>query len=134
MTAASLTACKLRIARPTNDIAALLPFYRDGLGFTELTSFHDQDYDGIMLGQAGSPWHLEFTSQTGHVVPNAPTEDNLLVFYLPDKATWDAAVEKMRNAGHTPVKAANPYWESNGLTFEDADGYRVVLQNAAWTL
>lgn len=26
----------------------------------------------------------------------------------------------------------NPYWDRLGLTFEDPDGDRVVLQNAAW--
>lgn len=24
----------------------------------------------------------------------------------------------------------NPYWDASGQTFEDADGYRIVLQNA----
>jgi YycE-like C-terminal domain len=30
------------------------------------------------------------------------------------------------------VKAYNSYWDVRGKTFEDADGYRVVLQCAAW--
>jgi len=30
------------------------------------------------------------------------------------------------------VKAFNPYWDKNGKTFEDPDGYRVVLQRASW--
>jgi Questin oxidase-like len=30
------------------------------------------------------------------------------------------------------VKAFNPYWDRNGKTFEDPDGYRVVLQHANW--
>lgn len=25
-----------------------------------------------------------------------------------------------------------PYWEVNGVTFVDRDGYRTVLQNRAW--
>jgi hypothetical protein len=33
-----------------------------------------------------------------------------------------------------PVKAFNPYWDRKGRTFADPDGYRVVLQNAAWEL
>ena len=32
----------------------------------------------------------------------------------------------------TPVKAFNPYWDRKGKTFEDPDGYRVVLQQASW--
>jgi hypothetical protein len=56
-----------------------------------------------------------------------------VVFYLPDAREWQAAVERMRTAGFTPVAAFNPYWDRDGLTFEDPDGYRVVLQRAAWT-
>jgi len=26
----------------------------------------------------------------------------------------------------------NPYWDVNGVTFEDPDGWRIVLQNAGW--
>jgi hypothetical protein len=32
------------------------------------------------------------------------------------------------------VRSYNPYWEEAGVTFEDPDGYRVVLQNAEWAL
>jgi hypothetical protein len=39
----------------------------------------------------------------------------------------------MEKAGHKPVTAFNPYWDKNGKTFEDPDGYRVVLQNTAWS-
>ena len=39
---------------------------------------------------------------------------------------------QQENAGHEPVKPFNPYWDKNGRTFEDPDGYRVVLQNAEW--
>ncbi|WP_205626873.1 VOC family protein [Pseudoponticoccus marisrubri] len=49
----------LRVARPTDDIAALLPFYRDGLGFSVLAEFRDHDgFDGVMLGAPGAPYHL----------------------------------------------------------------------------
>jgi hypothetical protein len=54
------------------------------------------------------------------------------VFYLPEPQAWQNAVERMRAAGFAPVLAFNPYWDRNGLTFEDPDGYRVVLQQAAW--
>ena len=43
-----------------------------------------------------------------------------------------AAVAPLENAGHKPVKPFNPYWDNKGRTFEDPDGYRVVLQNAGW--
>ena len=123
----------LRVARPTDDIDALLPFYRDGLGLGVLYRFEDHEgFDGVMLGAAGTPYHFEFTRARGHVAGRAPTPDHLLVLYLPDAAVWRAAVERMRGAGFEPVVAFNPYWDRRGATFEDPDGYRVVLQNAGW--
>jgi catechol 2,3-dioxygenase-like lactoylglutathione lyase family enzyme len=123
----------LRIARPSDDLEALLHFYRDGLGLTLLDHFEDHaGFDGIMLGGQGAPYHLEFTRKHGHSAGRAPTADNLLVFYHPDRADWQAAVQKMRAAGFAPVPSFNPYWDQDGATFEDPDGYRVVLQNAAW--
>jgi catechol 2,3-dioxygenase-like lactoylglutathione lyase family enzyme len=123
----------LRVARPTDDLAAVVRFYRDGLGFEVLAEFKDHDgFDGVMLGRPGAAYHLEFTRKAGHNVGRAPTEDNLLVFYLPDAAGWKAAVARLERAGYTAVTAFNPYWDRRGRTFEDPDGYRVVLQNAAW--
>jgi catechol 2,3-dioxygenase-like lactoylglutathione lyase family enzyme len=125
----------LRVARPTNDLEPLIRFYDEGLGFEVLYRFSGHDgFDGVMLGHNGAPWHLEFTRAHGHAAPRAPSKDHLLVLYLPDRADWEAAVRRMRDAGYAPVASFNPYWEQNGLTFEDPDGYRVVLQNAAWTV
>lgn len=123
----------LRVARPTDDLAALVAFYRDGLGLDVLYEFRDHDgFDGVMLGREGTAHHLEFTRRAGHRAGRAPTSDNLLVFYLPDEAEWRAAIARLERAGHQPVKAFNPYWDRRGRTFEDPDGYRVVLQNASW--
>jgi hypothetical protein len=83
-------------------------------------------------GHAGV-YHLEFTHQHGHSVGRAPTPDNLLVFYLPDRIEWEHAVQRMIDRGYSPQPSYNPYWDVNGKTFEDPDGYRVVLQNAAWS-
>jgi hypothetical protein len=124
----------LRVARPTDSIQALLPFYRDGLGLQMLGSFTDHaGFDGVMLGRTGLPYHLEFTHQPGHPAGKAPTRDHLLVFYLPEHEAWKRAVQSMRRARIDPVPSWNPYWDLAGSTYEDADGYRVVLQNAAWT-
>lgn len=125
----------LRVARPTNDLAALRHFYVEALGLSELYAFAGHDgFDGLMVGQAEAAYHLEFTQQVGHVVPLAPTAENLLVFYLPERATWEAAVARMQAHGYAAVPAHNAYWDQQGLTFADPDGYRVVLQNAAWAL
>lgn len=123
----------LRIARPTDDLDAVLAFYRDGLGLPVLYRFADHDgFDGVMVGREGAPYHLEFTRAHGHRAGRAPTRDNLLVFYLPERREWELAVQRMRDAGFEPVASFNPYWDRAGLTFEDPDGYRIVLHNSAW--
>jgi catechol 2,3-dioxygenase-like lactoylglutathione lyase family enzyme len=123
----------LRIARPTDRLDEVVRFYRDGLGFEIIAAFDNHDgFDGRMFGHPQAPWHLEFTSHPDHPAGRAPTQDNLLVFYLPDRAEWDAAVQRMRGNGYSPVSSFNPYWDRQGVTFEDPDGYRVVLQNMAW--
>jgi hypothetical protein len=38
----------------------------------------------------------------------------------------------MVSAGFDEVAPFNPYWQRLGRTFEDHDGYRVVIQNAEW--
>jgi catechol 2,3-dioxygenase-like lactoylglutathione lyase family enzyme len=124
----------LRVARPSDDPDALLPFYIEGLGFDLLYRFAGHGaFSGIMVGHPGVPYHLEFTRADGHVAGRAPTQDNLLVLYLPDRAEWERAVAAMRAAGFPPVAAFNPYWDVDGATFEDPDGYRVVLQNGRWS-
>lgn len=122
-----------RVARPTDNLDAVLRFYRDGVGMEVIASFRDHaDFDGVMLGLPGASYHLEFTHHRGHRVGRAPTQDNLLVFYTPDATAWQAAVERMRGHGYLPVPSYNPYWDERGVTFEDPDGYRVVFQNADW--
>jgi catechol 2,3-dioxygenase-like lactoylglutathione lyase family enzyme len=124
----------LRVARPTDDLDRLLPFYRDGLGLKVLYRFEDHDgFDGVMLGASGAPYHPEFTRSRERLAGRAPTAENLLVFYLPDAVVWRAAVDRMTSAGFAPVPPGNPYWDRQGVTFEDPDGYRVVLQNGAWS-
>jgi catechol 2,3-dioxygenase-like lactoylglutathione lyase family enzyme len=123
----------LRVARPTDDLDALLAFYRDGLGLQVLARFAGHDgFDGVVLGGPGQPYHLEFTRARGAPAGRAPSQDHLLVFYLPEEDDWRRAVERMAAAGFHPAPSFNPYWDRKGLTFEDPDGFRVVLQNARW--
>jgi catechol 2,3-dioxygenase-like lactoylglutathione lyase family enzyme len=130
---ADLGLAHLRVVRPTDDLAAVVRFYRDGLGLDLLYEFTNHDgFDGVMLGRKGAGYHLEFVRKAGHRAGTAPTEDNLLVFYLPDRAEWQEAVERLERHGYKSVPAFNPYWDRQGRTFADPDGYRIVLQNAAW--
>ena len=123
----------MRVARPTDRLEDVTEFYIRGLGFEVLGSFENHDgFDGVILGRPGAPHHLEFTHQRGHIVGQAPTAEHLLAFYIPDRLAWQEAVGRMLAAGYDPVKSSNPYWDRNGLTFEDPDGYRIVLENAPW--
>jgi catechol 2,3-dioxygenase-like lactoylglutathione lyase family enzyme len=126
--------CHLRVARPVTDLARAEAMYRAGLGFVRLGHFDDHEgFDGVMLGEAGSTYHYEFTYCRSHPVEPTPTPEDLLVFYVPDREEWVRRCESMRTAGFEPVSSLNPYWNRDGCTFEDPDGYRVVVQCAAWS-
>ncbi|OWF78171.1 glyoxalase [Yersinia rohdei] len=125
----------MRIARATDNLKIISEMYCYGLGFSQLGSFSDhQGFDGIILGHPHHAYHLEFTHHRGIQVGRAPTQDNLLVFYLPDEVEWARQCQQMAVAGFLPVVSYNPYWDVSGKTFEDTDGYRVVLQQREWPL
>ena len=122
----------MRVARPTDDLKKTVSMYRDGLGLEILGRFEDHDgFDGVILGRWDLAYQIEFTHQAGHSAGRAPTKDNLLVFYYPQALGWLATCEKMVQAGFKPVSSWNPYWNAKGRTFEDPEGYRVVIQGAA---
>ena len=123
----------LRVARPTGHLERIARMYVEGLEFTVLATFADHDgFDGIVLGRPGEAYHLEFTTRRGHAVGPALTDDHLLVFYIVERSQWEATCASMVRAGFRSAQSTNPYWDVNGRTFEDADGYRVVLQNTTW--
>jgi catechol 2,3-dioxygenase-like lactoylglutathione lyase family enzyme len=123
----------LRIARPVRDLARTVDMYRRGLGLRIVGSFQEHDgFDGVMLGAVDSDYHFEFTCCRAHPIVPAPTAEDLVVLYLPAEADWQSACGRMLSAGFRQVASFNPYWETRGRTFEDGDGYRVVLQNASW--
>lgn len=120
---------QLRVARHTERLDELVAFYRDGLGLRELGGFRDHGgYDGVFLEVPGTGAHLELTTGGVHDAP-APHPESLLVLYLGD----DAAVRTVAaRLGREPVAPANPYWAEHGMTFEDPDGFRVVLVPERW--
>jgi catechol 2,3-dioxygenase-like lactoylglutathione lyase family enzyme len=124
---------QLRVARPVRDLERSIAMYRKGLGLDILGRFADhQGFDGAMLGKAGMDYHFEFTYCHPEPMQPNPTHEDLLVFYLPDANEWQERCALLLSAGFTPLASFNPYWEVRGRTFEDADGYRVVLENAKW--
>lgn len=108
--------------------------YCRGLGLRIVGSFENHDgFDGVMLGLPGSDYHFEFTQCRTHPVAPTPTAEDLAVFYVPDPGDWQAACSAMLTAGFTQVVSFNPYWENCARTFEDPDGYRVVLARERWS-
>jgi catechol 2,3-dioxygenase-like lactoylglutathione lyase family enzyme len=61
-----------------------------------------------------------------------PTKDNLLVLYLPEREEWKKRKARMEENGYESVESVNPYWDVHGVTFEDWEGWRVVLVNDGW--
>ncbi len=124
---------KLRIARPSSDLNRVRDFYCSALGLEELGSFENHEgFDGIMLGFENYPFHLEFTIHKQDKVKPMPTNEDLLVFYIPDEQEWKKTLNKLESKGYHSIKSHNPYWDKNGKTFIDHDNYRVVLQNSDW--
>jgi prolyl oligopeptidase len=125
---------KLRVARPTDDLAEITAMYVNGLGFDVLASFEDHNgFDGSIIGHKQHNYHFEFTHHRGTTVGQAPTKDNLLVFYFSDIASWETCCQQMVKSGFNTVESYNGYWDLEGKTFEDIDGYRVVLQSRDWS-
>ena len=123
----------MRIARPVTRLDVSLQMYSEGLGLNRIAEFADhKGFSGVMVGREQLPWHIEFTTCHTHPVKPSPTEDDLLVLYYPDNAEWEEVCARMVSAGFVVVPSFNPYWDANGRTFADPDGYRVVICNKGW--
>ena len=120
---------QLRVARHTARLDELVRFYRDAIGLREIGRFRGHaGYDGVFLEIPGTGAHLELTSGGGHGAP-APHPETLLVLYL---GSENAVRAIARRLDRDAVASANPYWTEHGLTFEDPDGFRVVLVPERW--
>lgn len=116
------------MARATHQLEAVSDFYLRGLGLPELYRFNDHDgFRGIMIGLPGTGCHLEFTEESGALPFPPPSPDHLLVLYYPDAAQRDLACQALEAWGAAPIAPHNPYWTAQGVTYEDPDGWRVVL-------
>ena len=124
---------KLRVARHTNNLKAIVTFYTSVLGFEVTGTFEDHNnYDGVFLKLGSQDWHLEFTttkiSATHHF-----DEDDLLVLY-PETLAEYIAIEKRINALDIQLEQAkNPYWQENGIMIKDPDGFRIIISNQTIT-
>ena len=65
----------------------------------------------------------------GRCAGASPHPESLLVLYLGDHDEVQTIAARL---AVDPVASANPYWDEHGLTFEDPDGFRVVLVPERW--
>ena len=120
----------MRVGRPTDNLKEITKMYVDGLGFEVIGGFDGHgDFSGRMIGHPKHHYHLEFTSHNKEKAGRAPTLENLLVYYIPDEFEFTSAIDRISRSGFKKVKSFNPYWEGSAQTFEDLDGYRVVINN-----
>ncbi|WP_030056354.1 MULTISPECIES: VOC family protein [Streptomyces] len=125
---------RVRIARPSRDLAAAERFYVGGLGLDVLwrtTERVSGKHDLLMVGPPGGSWHFELTHDPEHPLEPTPTVDDLFVVYLGAPAD-EALIARLEAAGGTRVTSHNPYWDEFGVTITDPDGYRLVLCSRSW--
>ena len=124
----------MRIARPVQNLERSCQMYSLGLGLNKIGEFIDhQGFSGVMLGHQNLSWHLEFTQCLDHPIFPQQTLDDLLVLYITDQLEWEKTCQNMLKFGFEKVPSFNPYWDINGQTFIDHDGYRTVLQKQQWS-
>ena len=120
----------MRVGRPTDNLEQITKMYADGLGFEVIGGFDGHgDFSGRMLGHPKHHYHLEFTTHRTEKAGRAPSLENLLVYYIPDNFEFAAAIDRISGSGFKKVDSFNPYWDGDAQTFEDVDGYRVVINN-----
>jgi len=130
-----LSDCKIRIARPSSNLERTRKFYRDVLKMKVLSQFFNHDgFDGLMLGYEDQQYHFEFTYDHNNPVKPTPTSEDLIVFYVPDNNEWNKIILDLENSGVIPVKSHNPYWDKSSRTYQDPDGYRIVICNEVCSL
>ena len=108
--------------------------YCSGLGLSVLARFQEhRGFSGAMLGEPGAQVHFEFVVCRDHPLKPSPTPEDLVVLYVPEQSEWQSRCAAVAAAGFKEVAPFNPYWGERGRTFEDPDGYRVVIHNAEWS-
>lgn len=128
-----MKAVQFRLARPTNQLEAITKFYTECLSLPVIGQFKNhKGYDGVMIGLPGADHHLEFTQHESKPELPQPTKEHLLVFYFATTDEYNKATERLKQYGHQPVPPENPYWEGKSETFEDPDGWRIVLFNGIY--
>lgn len=142
--------CTTCTSRPTNYISSAIPFYVNGLGYQQVgyeenvkvqqsTICHHGalpcqveskrvKVNRIMLVHPRFASRLELTEQQGHEVGTLPRTEPWVFPFL-DEKKWEETVQRMEQWGCKTVEYEVPQWKNGGKgrTFEDADGYKVML-------
>ncbi|MEM6319510.1 MAG: VOC family protein [Bacteroidota bacterium] len=121
---------RYRIARPTSNLEKTIDFYTKALNLTIIHQFQDHDgYDGVMLGLPDESYHLEFIFHPKFTQEEtqAPSTENLLVFYFDSLLAFKKAISRIEKYGAKEVSPSNPYWKDKSKTYEDPEGWRIVF-------
>ena len=120
---------QFRIARHTNKIEEISEFYTKIIGLEILGNFKNHyNYDGIFIGKPHKDWHLEFTT-THEEVNHQFDEDDCLVFYPESQYEYDAIIERLEINQIEIIISKNPYWNTNGISIKDPDGFVVIISS-----
>jgi len=123
---------QLRIAKPVRDLPRTTAMYCRGLGLRVVGSFENHDgFDGVMPGRG-----FELPLRVHPLSHSSCRASSAL-------KTWWFCTYRRQPSGKLPapgcwtlgfkqVASFQSYWETQGRTFEDPDGYRIVLQQAEW--
>lgn len=120
---------QFRSARHTNRIKEIETFYTKILNLDILGDFKNHNgYDGLFTGKANTDWHLEFTTSSDDV-NHQFDEDDCLVFYPETQDEYEAVIKNLEFYRIEPIQAKNPYWNINGISFLDPDGFVVIVSS-----
>ncbi len=120
---------QFRVARHTNKIEEISEFYTKIIGLEILGDFKNHsNYDGIFIGKPYKDWHLEFTT-THEEVNHQFDEDDCLVFYPESQYEYDAIIERLEINQIEIIISKNPYWNTNGISIKDPDGFVVIISS-----
>lgn len=116
---------QLRIIRQTGRLDEMVELYRRGLDLEVLGPAEgDGAEEGVLLGRPGLGYHLELVARRAPS-PATPEQAEPLVLTFAGRHAWEAACQRLRQAGFTPLDGEDR--SQPEASFTDPEGYRVRL-------